>query len=296
MVQSFNGYVINGYKFYIEKYGSNKSMMNSGICIKDFSHSADNIDYYDRLIEILQLDYNALPFTLTMLFKCSWFDPTPKHGTKVHPQYNLVDVNKRRLFNKYEPFIMVFQASQVYFKMYPTVKKIVSEWLAVSPIKARFVVEQPRTLNDSAFQEDNSQIHEIDIDENKILNTLNDPDSMFIDMEGEKKEEDEEDNENEDEDRDKDADKDEDKDKDGDDNHDDDDEEEEEDEEDEEDEECELHKKEKKKNLIFPINMSDTPSLVGGSPDTPGFIDIPIGSSSISSTTRRLVISVIGEK
>ncbi|KAM3204329.1 hypothetical protein P3L10_027738 [Capsicum annuum] len=42
--------------------------------------------------------------------------------------------------------------------------------------------------------------------------------------------------------------------------------------------------------------MSDTPSLVAGSPDTPGFIDIPIGSSSSSSTNRWLVILVVGEK
>ncbi|KAF3640697.1 hypothetical protein FXO38_22007 [Capsicum annuum] len=42
--------------------------------------------------------------------------------------------------------------------------------------------------------------------------------------------------------------------------------------------------------------MSDTPSLVVGSPDTPCTIDILIGSSSSSSTARRLVISIVGEK
>ncbi|PHU18067.1 hypothetical protein BC332_13762 [Capsicum chinense] len=42
--------------------------------------------------------------------------------------------------------------------------------------------------------------------------------------------------------------------------------------------------------------MSDTPSLIVGAPDTPGSIDIPLESSSSSSTTRRLVISVVGKK
>ncbi|KAM3319150.1 hypothetical protein P3S67_006350 [Capsicum chacoense] len=42
--------------------------------------------------------------------------------------------------------------------------------------------------------------------------------------------------------------------------------------------------------------MSDTPSLIVGSPDTPDSIDIPIGSSPSSSTTKRLVISVVGKK
>jgi len=83
-VQPFNGYVVNGYKFHTEEYGSNKSTMNSGICIKGSSHSADEIDYYGILTEILRLEYHALPFKQTVLFKCSWFDPTPKHGTRVH--------------------------------------------------------------------------------------------------------------------------------------------------------------------------------------------------------------------
>ncbi|KAM3251953.1 hypothetical protein P3L10_006023 [Capsicum annuum] len=42
--------------------------------------------------------------------------------------------------------------------------------------------------------------------------------------------------------------------------------------------------------------MSNMPSLVVGSPDTPGTIDIPIESSNNSSTATRLVISVVGEK
>ncbi|KAF3632164.1 hypothetical protein FXO37_27628 [Capsicum annuum] len=144
----------------------------------------------------------------------------------------------------------------------------------------------PHTLNDPAFQEDDSQIHEIDIDKNEILTTLNDPYGMFIDMEegDEEKEKDEGEDEGEGEGEgkgeDEDGDENEDEDRDGDKNNDDDDEDEEEEEDVEEEEE----------------NMSDTPSLVVGSPDTPGFIDIPIGSSSSSLTTRRLVVSVVREK
>ncbi|XP_019266148.1 PREDICTED: uncharacterized protein LOC109243643 [Nicotiana attenuata] len=60
-VKSFNGYVVNGYKFHTERYGSRRSTMNSGVCIKSSSHSADDIDYYGRLTKILQLEYPALP-------------------------------------------------------------------------------------------------------------------------------------------------------------------------------------------------------------------------------------------
>ncbi|KAM3285099.1 hypothetical protein P3S67_023898 [Capsicum chacoense] len=162
---------------------------------------------------------------------------------------------------------MAVKAYKVYFEMYPTVKKTVSEWLAVCPIKARSVVdvpkkvEQPYTLNDPSFQEDDSQIHEIDIDETEIPNTLNDIDGMLIDME-EGGEEEKEKNEDEDEDRDGDKDNDEDENEDKDDDDDDDDEDENEDKDDDDDddddekeeekeeegeEECELHKKQRRR-------------------------------------------------
>ncbi|PHU19628.1 hypothetical protein BC332_10779 [Capsicum chinense] len=96
-------------------------------------------------------------------------------------------------------------------------------------------IVQPYTLNDLAFQENNSQIHEIDIDENEILNTLNDLDGMLIDLE--EKMEKEGDGRENDEDEDEDEDKGKDEDNNEDDDHDDDDEQEE-----EEEEECELHK------------------------------------------------------
>ncbi|XP_059306394.1 uncharacterized protein LOC132057810 [Lycium ferocissimum] len=209
-VQPFNGYVVNGYRFHIEEHGSSKSPMNSGVCIKVSSHSVNDIDYYGRLIEILQLEYHALPFKRTMLFKCSWFDPTPKHGTRVHPQYNLVEVNRRRTFNKYEPFIMAVQATQVYLETYPSLKRTVNEWLAVCKIKSHSVVEvpniaeQPHTLNDPAFQEDGSQVHEIDINVDETPHTLNSPYGVLIDMEEEEEEEEEEEYNEDDEDEDED--------------------------------------------------------------------------------------------
>ncbi|KAM3303545.1 hypothetical protein P3S67_014575 [Capsicum chacoense] len=97
-------------------------------------------------------------------------------------------------------------------------------------------VEQPHTLNDPAFQEDDSQIHEIEINENEILNTLNDPDGMLIDMDEE--EEEKEGNGREEDKNDEDGD--------GDDDDEDDDDDDDDDEE-EEEEECELHKNKRRK-------------------------------------------------
>ena len=71
--------------------------MNSGVCIKGSNYSASNIDFYGRLVEILQLEYPALPIKRTILFKCEWFDPIPNLGTRIHHQYNLVDVHHKNL-------------------------------------------------------------------------------------------------------------------------------------------------------------------------------------------------------
>ena len=144
-MKSFSGYYVNGYKFHIEERGSNSGAMNSGVCIKGSSHSVNELEYYGRLQEILELEYPALPIKRIVLFKCSWFDPILNRGTRIHPQYKLVDVKSGRVFNKYEPFILVVQAAQVYFASYPTLKRNVNDWLVVCKIKVRGIVEVPKS-------------------------------------------------------------------------------------------------------------------------------------------------------
>ena len=58
--------------------------MNSGVCIMGCNYSASNIDFYGRLVEILQLEYLALPIKRTILFKCEWFDQIPNFSTRIH--------------------------------------------------------------------------------------------------------------------------------------------------------------------------------------------------------------------
>ncbi|XP_050211471.1 uncharacterized protein LOC126661659 [Mercurialis annua] len=161
----YSGYYVNGYKFHTEEHGSSRLTMNSGVCIRGSNSSTDEFDYYGKLVETLELDYPASPIKKIVLFKCSWFDPTPRLGTRVHPQLKLVDVNCRRVFNKYEPFIMAFQEEQVHYLRYPTSMR--SDWLAVCKIKPRFVVEIPDRSNISvsptvlAYQEDSIEHHEV---------------------------------------------------------------------------------------------------------------------------------------
>ncbi|KAM3233113.1 hypothetical protein P3L10_018472 [Capsicum annuum] len=132
-------YFVNGYKFHTECHGSMRSTMNSGVCISDPNFG----DYYGRIKEIIQVEYHEVPLKQTVLFKCEWFDPIIDVGVKKHDRYILVDINHRRQYKKYEPFILAMQATQVCYVPYPSKKKDKEDWLAVLKVKPQNVIELP---------------------------------------------------------------------------------------------------------------------------------------------------------
>ena len=105
-VKTFKGFFVNGYRLHIEAYGTDRATMNIGVCIKGFNYNITESDYYGILTKIIEIEYPVLPMKRTVLFKCDWFNPTPNSGTIVHEAYKLVDINHRRRFNKYEPFVL----------------------------------------------------------------------------------------------------------------------------------------------------------------------------------------------
>ena len=85
------------------------------------------------LTDIIELNYCGAGNNI-VLFKCDWFDI--ERGTKVHPQYGLIDVHKSRLCTN-EPFILAQQAEQVYYATYPSKRKELRDWWAICKTKAR---------------------------------------------------------------------------------------------------------------------------------------------------------------
>ncbi|KAH0674544.1 hypothetical protein KY284_025631 [Solanum tuberosum] len=106
-----------------------------------------------------------------------------------HNQYKLVDINHRRRYKKYEPFILAMQATQVCYVPYPSKKKDKDDWAAVLKVKPQNVIELPNeevaTVSEVnvPFQVEEVEVHEIDmtvsIDENILLN---DPNGDVIEM------------------------------------------------------------------------------------------------------------------
>ena len=100
-VKSWHTYKVNGYKFQTLEYGGRKGTMNSGVCVRGSNYGNDESDFYGILEEVVELDYpsSANNPKKVVLFRCSWFDPTER-GTRVHPQYRFVEVNKKKSIEK----------------------------------------------------------------------------------------------------------------------------------------------------------------------------------------------------
>ncbi|XP_055960775.1 uncharacterized protein LOC126668131 [Mercurialis annua] len=126
--------------------------MNSGVCVKGSLYAPTESDFYGILTDVLELEYPALPIKRTVLFKCNWFDPTDR-GMSVHPRYNIVDVNHKRKYGKYEPFILAGQSGQVHYCTYPSKKKDKVNWWTVCKMRARSEIDMPDSIT-PAFQED----------------------------------------------------------------------------------------------------------------------------------------------
>ncbi|XP_047340380.1 uncharacterized protein LOC124943970 [Impatiens glandulifera] len=174
----YSTYFINGYVWRAGDYGSNKSTMNSGICV----HANDS-DYYGLLEEIIELEYPG-PCLHVVLFKCLWFDHI--RGTRVNDTYRLIEVNMNRTYTKYDPFVLAQQAIQVYYSNYPTpTNDRNSSWMAVCKTKARAKIEDIWT-NEVVYQNEYPTI-ELYIPLNIPLydvNDLSDPNVLNGELDG----------------------------------------------------------------------------------------------------------------
>ncbi|KAL0367433.1 UNVERIFIED_CONTAM: hypothetical protein Sradi_3633400 [Sesamum radiatum] len=150
-VLTWPAYFVNGYNFHIVSHGEGKNFMNSGVCVRSTSYTDSDADFFGWLEEVIQFEYKFEHENMyIVLFKCRWVDPIK--GVKIHPKYHLVDVNHKRLYQKYEPFILAQQAIQVYYAQYPSLRRDKVDWMNVCRTKARRTVESRWT--DAAFQED----------------------------------------------------------------------------------------------------------------------------------------------
>ncbi|XP_073133636.1 uncharacterized protein [Henckelia pumila] len=167
-VNTYRGYCINGFKFYTVHDTTFKATDNSGVQIHGHSSDGVETEYYGFIEEIIEVEYPGLPLKQTTIFKCFWYNPHPRLGTRVHGKYKIVEVNRTRHLPTNEPFVFATQASQVVLLQYPTSRRTPSAWLYVSSLRQRAyiagIVVGDNIRNDatSAFQNNESQVHEVE--------------------------------------------------------------------------------------------------------------------------------------
>ncbi|XP_073027690.1 uncharacterized protein [Primulina eburnea] len=183
-IKSYSGYFVSGFRFHTVRHGATRSTSNSGVTVKGSGNTNNEINYYGNIEEIIEVEYPGLPIKRIVLFKCAWFDPTPKTGTRHHPKYQLFDVKKNKRLHIYEPFIFAVQAAQVVYVTYPNVKRSTDEWLAVCKMQPRSFIQAPipnvvSSIDNEAFQNEEIGQHIIDVEDITISHVLTDVEILY---------------------------------------------------------------------------------------------------------------------
>jgi len=137
-VRTWSQIFVSGFNFHTQDYGKHKSTLNYGVSVA----SQDGGEYYGILNDIIELVYTGpIREYKTIVFKCSWMDCG--RGMNIHEQYKIVEVNHTKKYPKYDPFVLSYQAGQVYYASYPSLKRDRIQWWAVFKTHARSVVDAP---------------------------------------------------------------------------------------------------------------------------------------------------------
>jgi hypothetical protein len=117
-VTKYEKYDVNGFRFHTETHQNgraNPKTVNTGV----FTRGADDFDYYGRLENVYELNFNKTNIQLNLVvFKCHWFDPSPV-GTRITKSIGLVEVRPSTTYRGADVFIVAHQAKQVYYLPYP---------------------------------------------------------------------------------------------------------------------------------------------------------------------------------
>ncbi|XP_021736214.1 uncharacterized protein LOC110702775 [Chenopodium quinoa] len=185
-VRTWNQIFVGGFNFHTQSYGKHKYTLNYGVCVS----IEDGGEYFGILNDIIELVYTGPEKEYkTILFSCSWMDCGK--GMNIHEQYKLVEVNHTKKYPKYDPFVLSYQVSQVYYASYPSLKRDRVQWWVVFRTQARLVIDAPVDLE--FLQGPSPQVHATLCPPNDIpdyeLDSDDDDDDGFIISSDEEEEE-----------------------------------------------------------------------------------------------------------
>ncbi|CAM8944231.1 unnamed protein product [Rhodiola kirilowii] len=141
-----NTYKVNNYKFCTEGFneGKRKTYCQVQLRVEGGGY------FYGVIEEIINMWCLHNPSLKVVLFKCCWIDPRYVNS---FPSTGLIEANKYRVYEPYDPFILAQQAEQVYFVDFPGQQQRTYEgWVAVCRVKPTNAIDL--SVADIPFQDD----------------------------------------------------------------------------------------------------------------------------------------------
>jgi hypothetical protein len=62
-------------RVHTKEYGQSRKTYNNDVCVKGSTSSEYEVDYYEKLEEVIELQYHS-QHNKVFLFKCYWYDIT----------------------------------------------------------------------------------------------------------------------------------------------------------------------------------------------------------------------------
>jgi len=110
-VKCYNRYFVNEYVFHTKEYSQGKKTYNSGIYVKRSICNEFEVDYYEKLEDVIELQYHN-EHNRVFLFKCYWYD-TIDIGIGVDLHHGLVKTNTNiRLRNVDDVFFFLINSNK----------------------------------------------------------------------------------------------------------------------------------------------------------------------------------------
>jgi len=138
-VSSYGYYDVNGYRFWSEKYESNRTGLattNSGVCVTCSDGDGNVLEYFGVIEDILKISWDGREQLELVLFYCRWFDPTSR-GVRRTENLGLVEVKYSSRLRNFEPFVLASQVTQVYYLSYACDKPNLRDWWVVYHVAPR---------------------------------------------------------------------------------------------------------------------------------------------------------------
>ncbi|XP_076906697.1 uncharacterized protein LOC143562903 [Bidens hawaiensis] len=120
--KTYYGYYANGFRFHTKSRDSKCITQNSGVSLtalapsfassRDKNPTVGNVDYYGRILDIIELDYWS-KFRI-VLFRCEWYQ-------REKDDYGLICINLKKLCYSDDPFVMPSQVKQVFYAPDPII-------------------------------------------------------------------------------------------------------------------------------------------------------------------------------